>query len=135
MPSLAEHEAVKGYLNDLTRRPDTMLVVTPNVLHELVHVVTDGRRFEPPVSMAEAMALARRYVDRSNVVCVAITAEAITLALDLIDQHGLGRKRIAETLLAATYRLHGVENLVTCDPGGFGIVEGLQIIDPRSPPS
>jgi len=132
MPALAEHEAVRVFLTELARRDDTLLAVTPSVLHEFVHVVTDGRRFDPPVAMPEATAIARRYLDRSNVACVAVTEEAMTLALDLVDRHRLGRKRIADTLLAAIYLHLGIDTLVTCDPGDFEIFDGLRIVDPRA---
>lgn len=132
LPAFAEHEPVKAFLEDLLRAEDVHLAVTPNVLHELIHVVTDGRRFEPPVPMAEATALARRYVGRSNVACLAVEAEAVALALDLVDRHRLGRKRLADALLAATYLHHGVGALITCDPGGFAAFEGLAVVDPRS---
>jgi hypothetical protein len=39
------------------------------VLHEFVHVITDGRRFDRPVAMTEALTLARGYLGRSNVEC------------------------------------------------------------------
>lgn len=131
LPAFAEHLPVKAYLEGLARREDVLLAVTPGVLHELVHVVTDARRFEPPVSMAEATALARTYLDRSNAICLATTPEATARALDLVDRHRLGRKRLADALLAATYLEHGVARLVTCDPGGFGDFDGLELVDPR----
>lgn len=133
MPALAEHEPVRAFLGDLVRRDDTQLAVTPIVLHEFMHVITDARRFEPPVAMTEATALVRSYLNRTNVSCLATTDEALTLALALLDQHHLGRKRIADTLLAATYIVHRVEVLVTCDPADYAIIDGLRVIDPRLP--
>lgn len=134
LPALTEHAAVRSYLYQLARRADVELAVTPTVLHELVHVVTDARRFDPPVAMAEALALARRFLGRSNVTCQPVTEEAVALALDLLDRHHLGRKRIADMLLAATYLCNGVSTLVTCNPGDFAIVDGLAIIDPCAVP-
>lgn len=131
MPALSEHPLVRAFLGQIVQRDDALLVVTPLVLHELVHVLTDGRRFEPPVTMSEATALARRYLDRSNVRCVDVTSEAMAHALDLVDRHRLGRKRIADTLLAATYLVHGVDRLITCDPDHFAVIEGLRVMDPR----
>jgi len=59
LPSFPDHEAVRRYLLEQLRQVGVKLVVTPLVLHEFVHVVTDGRRFEPPISMGEATAIAR----------------------------------------------------------------------------
>jgi predicted nucleic acid-binding protein len=131
MAALPEHGVVREYLSGQLARTDVTLVVTPSVLHEFVHVVTDPRRFEPPVGMPEALALARLYVDRANVQCVATDAEALLEAFALVDRHRLGRKRLADTLLAATLLRHGVRQLVTCNPGDFELFPTLQLVDPR----
>jgi len=130
--ALPEHVAVKAFLARQLARRDVTLVVTPAVLHEFVHVVTDPRRFEPPVAMAEALALARLYLGRANVDCLATDADALVDALALVERHGLGR-RLADTLFAATLRRHGVRQLATCNPGDFAAFPGLQVVDPRVP--
>ena len=129
--ALPEHGVVREYLAGQLARRDVTLVVTPSVLHEFVHVVTDPRRFEPPVAMGEALALARLYLGRANVDCVATDAEALAEALALVERHRLGRKRLADTLLAATLLRHGVRQLVTCNPGDFEVFPALQLVDPR----
>ncbi len=131
--ALPEHGVVREFLAGQLARRDVTLVLTPSVLHEFVHVVTDPRRFEPPVAMGEALALARLYLGRANVDCVATDAEAVAEAFNLIDRHGLGRKRLADTLLAATFLRHGVKQIVTCNRGDFEIFSSLEIVDPRSP--
>jgi predicted nucleic acid-binding protein len=131
--ALPEHGVVKGFLARQLARQDVTLFVTPSVLHEFVHVVTDPRRFEPPVGMGEALALARLYLGRANVECVATDDEALAEALDLVDRHRLGRKRLADTLLAATLLGHGVRQLVTCNRGDFEVFSDLELIDPRDP--
>jgi predicted nucleic acid-binding protein len=133
--SLPEHGLVREYLADQLARKDVTLVVTPSVLHEFVHVVTDARRFDPPVEMGEALALARLYVGKANVECVATDAEALLDALALVDRNRLGRKRLADTLLAATLLRHGVSQLVTCNPGDFEVFSRLSVVDPRVPPA
>lgn len=130
--SLEEHGVVRAFLEAQLSRSDVTLVVTPAVLHEFVHVVTDPRRFEPPVAMGEALALARLYVGRANVSCVATDAEALALAFDLVERHRLGRKRLADTLLAATLLRTGVAELVTCNRQDFDVIPGLELIDPRT---
>ena len=131
--ALPEHGVVREYLAAQLARRDVTLVVTPSVLHEFVHVITDPRRFEPPVGMSEALALARLYLGRANVECVATDAEALAEALTLVERHRLGRKRLADTLIAATLLRHGVRQLVTCNPGDFEVFSALQLVDPREP--
>jgi len=133
LAALPEHGIVREFLAGQLVRRDVTLVVTPSVLHEFVHVVTDPRRFEPPVGMGEALALARLYLGRANVECVATSAEALAQAFALVDRHRLGRKRLADTLLAATLLCHGVRQLVTCNRSDFEVFAGLLLIDPRDP--
>ena len=133
MASLPEHGVVREFLARQLARRDVTLFVTPSVLHEFVHVVTDARWFEPPVGMGEALALARLYIGRANVECVATDAEALAEAFNLVDRHRLGRKRLADTLLAATLLRHGVRQFVTCNRSDFEVFPGLQVIDPRDP--
>jgi predicted nucleic acid-binding protein len=49
-----------------------------------------------------------------------------------VDRHQLGRKRLADTLLAATLLRHGIRQLVTCNRADFEIFSGLDLVDPRS---
>ena len=133
MAALPEHGVVREFLAGQLARRDVTLFVTPSVLHEFVHVVTDARRFEPPVGMGEALALARLYLGRANVECVATDAEALAEAFKLVDRHRLGRKRLADTLLAATLLRHGVRQVVTCNRSDFEVFPGLQVVDPRDP--
>jgi hypothetical protein len=97
---------VREFLAGQLTRRDVTLVLTPMVLHEFVHVVSDPRRFEPPVAMAEALGLARLYLGRANIECLSTDAEALAHAFDLVDRHQLGRKQA---------------------------FSGLQLVDPRTP--
>jgi predicted nucleic acid-binding protein len=134
MAACPDHGPVRDYLSGQLARTDVSLIVTPSVLHEFVHVVTDPKRFDPPAAMGEALALARLYLGRANVECVATDAEALADALALVDRHRLGRKRLADTLLAATLLRHGVRQLVTCNLGDFEIFTALHLVDPRQAP-
>lgn len=132
MPAFEEHGEVRRYLLGQLEQPNLTLVVTPGVLHEFVHIVTDGRRFDPPVSMAEALAIARLFLGRSNVECIGAGEAVLFEAFDLLERHRPGRRRIADTLLAATLLHHGVSALITCNPRDFAVFEGLEVIDPRT---
>ena len=133
VPSLPDHEVVRRHVMEQLRRAEVKLFITPTVLHEFIHVVTDGRRFEPPVGMSEAVAITRLYLGRSNIECLDLTEAVFQGALTLLERHGLGRKRVADTLLAATFLHHGVDEIVTCNPEDFAVFEELNVIDPRKP--
>ena len=127
----ADHAAIRRFLLNELADPDVDLFVTPLVLHELVHVITDARRFEPPVPMAEAVAVARLYLSHSNVSCAPVDGAAVTRALDLLERHQLGRKRIADALIAASLLNAGVAEILTCNVSDFAVFAPLRAVDPR----
>jgi hypothetical protein len=49
-----------------------------------------------------------------------------------METHRLGRKRIADTLLATTLSQNGVNEIITCNPDDFEPFVDLRILDPRS---
>jgi toxin-antitoxin system PIN domain toxin len=130
VPGFSQHPRVRRYLLSQVQQPEVTLVVTPSVLHEFVHIVTDARRFEEPVSMADALAVARIYIGRSNVECIGPDEEVVLEAFDLLERHRLGRRRLADTLFAATLLHHGVRQIITCNRRDFEIFSDLEIIDP-----
>jgi toxin-antitoxin system PIN domain toxin len=131
--ALPEHGVVRAFLTRELERQDTVLVLTPPVLHEFVHVVTDPRRFEPPVSIGEALAVARLYLGRPNVLCLPTDAEALSDAFALVERHRLGRQRLPDALFAATMLRHGVRELITGNAADFRVFPGLHLVDPTDP--
>jgi toxin-antitoxin system PIN domain toxin len=131
MSSFKEHAAVRQWLLTRLEDRDVRLAVTPMILHELVHVITDDRRFSPPVEMSEALSLARHYLRRDNVECLLVDEPAMIRALDLLERHRLGRKRVADALLAATLLEARVDTLLTCNTKDFTVFDELKLIDPR----
>jgi len=131
LPVLDHHQAVRRAVMHWLNREGVTLVLTPTVLHEFLHIVTDPRRFDPPVGMSAALAIARGYLGRSTVEWVAPDEACLALALKVMDQEGLGRKRLADCLIGATYQQAGVDALVTLDLGGFRVFPHLRLIDPR----
>ena len=128
---MAAYEPVHQFLQTQLQDRDITLVVTAQILHEFVHVVTDARRFDPPVTMVSALNVARVYLGNSNVECVVTDLGCLQTAFVLIEQYQLGRNRIADTLFAATLIRHEVKEVITCNPRDFRIFEDLMIIDPR----
>ena len=131
IPTFSEHARVRVFLADILAQTDAVLAFTPAILHEFVHVITDARRFAPPVEMSEALAVARLYIDRENTECLPVVESDLTDAFDLLERHGLGRKRIADTLFASTLLRHGITELITCNPDDFKVFDELKVIDPR----
>ena len=130
IPAFPEHEDVRRYLLSQLRQPEVRLAVTPNILHEFVHVTTDGRRFDPSLKMSEALEVARRFLNGRNIECLSITAAHLQRAIEMLEKYSLGRKRIADTLMAATLLDNDVPEIITCNSKDFSVFDGLTVIDP-----
>ena len=132
LPVLTGSETVRANLLSKLGDDHWQIALTAVVLHEFVHVITDLRRFNPPVPLASALALAKGYLARPNIDRLSLDGRALQLALPLLERHRRGRKRIAATLLAATLLRHGVNSIMTCSPSDFAVFNDLEVIDPRN---
>lgn len=91
------------------------MAIAAQILAEFCHVVTDARRFERPLAMAEALELCEQWWNAQECRPLVADAEVGALFLTWMHEHRLGRKRLLDTLLAATYHRAGVRRLATTD--------------------
>lgn len=122
------HAAAWRWFADEVRGRDGAMALAPQVLAEYAHVVTDPRRFERPLSMVDALAMASRWWHARECRQVAADGDAVAIFLDWMAEHRLGRKRLLDTLLAASYRAAGVSRLVTTDGRDFGVFGGFEVV-------
>ena len=109
---------------------DREAALAPQVLAEFVHVVTDPRRFERPLSMAQALAKANFWWNAGEVERVFPDEQVVRRFLAWMQEHRLGRKRLLDTLLAATYYESGITRVVTSnarDYRVFGVFDPIEI--------
>jgi len=71
--------------------------------------------------MDEALARARFWWEASEVVHCHINDKAWEYATSWMEKFSLGRKRILDTTLAATYHERGIQALATANPADFAI--------------
>jgi predicted nucleic acid-binding protein len=126
------HAAVRSMIARLISRGDR-LALAPQVLAEFIHAATDSKRFRAPLEMSHAHSLASRWWTAREVEKVYPTAAATQQFLDWMVIHRLGRKRLLDTMLAATYLHAGIYSLVTLDTRDFNIFGCFQIFHPASP--
>jgi predicted nucleic acid-binding protein len=129
MAGSPRHEAVRQLLEREVREKGRLLGVTPQVLHEFLHVVTDPRRFENPLLMPMALRVARSLWSSEEVVQILPTAEVLPRTLELMQSLRLGRKRILDTAFAATLEQASVRRLATLNLGAFGIFPFLETVE------
>lgn len=106
------------------------MALSAQVLAEFAHVVTDARRFERPLAMAQALELCADWWNAQECRQVTTDFNAGTLFLTWMQAHKLGRKRLLDTLLAASLYSAGVHRIATTDWRDFatyGVFEVLSL--------
>ncbi|MHC5066482.1 MAG: type II toxin-antitoxin system VapC family toxin [Planctomycetota bacterium] len=103
--------------------------IAPQVIYEFVHVVTDSRRFTEPLSMAEALRVARAWCEAKEVDPLFPEGEVLSRFFELMENHRLGRKRVLDTSLATTCLAAGVYHLITGNAADYAVFPGLSLID------
>jgi predicted nucleic acid-binding protein len=126
----AEHVAARDVLARLLGAGDR-IAIAPQVVAEFIHIVTDPRRFSKPLDMAAAHRLAEQWWTAREVMHVFPDDAATRQFLDWLKQFSLGRKRLLDTLLAATYQQAGIHSLLTTNPADFAIFGVFSCITPR----
>jgi len=116
----AESEIIQG----------NQLIVASLAVTEFLHVVTDPRRFTPPLTMTEALDWIEEFRGNTSVDTVEPTRASLDQTLRWIRQFNLGRKRILDTHLAAILHAHGVHRLLTSNPGDFAVFGVLETVTP-----
>ena len=95
--------------------------LTTGILAEFIHVVTDPRRFAKPLAMADAITLADFWARAEEVTLLPQSAGAAATWLDWLHRHRLGRKRLLDTLIAATWHEAAITEVYTLNPADFEI--------------
>lgn len=115
------HSEARGYLENVVGAGKAQLAVAPQILAEFLHVVTDPRRFERPLEMAEALERADFWWRAREVVQVFPSAASTEIFLDWMRQHRLGRKRLRDTQLAAIFAAGGIEKILSANARDYEI--------------
>jgi predicted nucleic acid-binding protein len=125
----SDHAASRSRLSTLRSAGDDF-AIAPQVLAEFIHVVTDQRRFSAPLSMDAALSRAEAWWTSGEIKQILPNPTAVTQFFDWMRQHQLGRKRILDTFLAATYKAAGIQSVLTINAGDFAIFNQFQIVEP-----
>ncbi|MFP4212400.1 MAG: type II toxin-antitoxin system VapC family toxin [Alkalispirochaeta sp.] len=122
---IADHDRHERARALARERRDEGFALCTRIPAEFLHVVTDPRRFEHPLTMDDAIARIDRWW-HAREVRVIHTGEGVgTRFLSLIRGHRLGRKNLLKTLLAATYLEAGIHVIATTNSRDFARFPGL----------
>lgn len=108
------------------------LALAPQVLSEFIHVITDSRRFSNPLSMTAALDRAGHWWEAKEITAVFPNHESTQLYLQWMLRHGLGRKRLLATQLAAAYYTAGFKAIATINARDFLNFEGVSVRVPST---
>ena len=106
------------------------LVFPSLVIDEFLHVITDARRFSPPLTMTEALDWVESFLASPAVGLLEPTPESLRQTLRWMREFNLGRKRILDTHLAAVFYAADVRRLFTSNPADFAVFNAFEIITP-----
>jgi predicted nucleic acid-binding protein len=115
-----EHKTAHALFRRLLKAGDSFSL-TPQILTEFIHVVTDPKRFSSPLGLEQAIERAEFWWNAAEIAHVFPTAESTLVFLGWLEEHKLGRKRLLDTLLAATLQGSGITSLLTLNAGDFAI--------------
>jgi predicted nucleic acid-binding protein len=104
------------------------LAVAPQMLAEFVHVVTDSKRLKEPLSMEEALARAEHWWQAQEVVRIYPEGDAVSTWIEWLREHRLGRKRLLDTMLAASAYTQEIAMIVTNNEMDFKIFGRFKIL-------
>jgi predicted nucleic acid-binding protein len=116
------HEPVQAAIQ---RHADEGFAIAAQVISEFVHVITDSKRFENPVSMPVALELAKKWWDAKDTLLVTTSRPALELFEAWMSEFNLGRKQVLDTLLAAIYKSAGVSVVASTNFRDFGRYPGI----------
>jgi predicted nucleic acid-binding protein len=130
MQGAPRHGVARAFVQSETAAKNSLGLV-PQVLYEFVHICTDGRRFDQPLPMDQALRLARDLWDSQEVTRITPGLAALSRAFDLLEAHHLGRKRILDTVLATTLEQAEVRRLATFNGADYRIFPFLEVVEPE----
>jgi predicted nucleic acid-binding protein len=98
-------------------------------------MVTDPKRFTQPLRMPEALEWARYWSDAEETMLCPSDLAVHQQWLRWVEEYGLGRQRLIDTLLAAICRTAGVFEIFTLNPQDFAVFDGfvihsLEVLEP-----
>lgn len=101
--------------------------LAPQVMAELVHVLTDAKRFAHPLTVQRAVQRAESWWNAVEVQPVYPGDAAVKQYCEWLPRFRLGRKRVLDTLLAATYYTNGITRIATLNAPDFAIFERFEL--------
>ena len=118
-------------LSKIANNESVKLAVYYNCFNEFLHVITDSKRFENPLSVSEAISVIDYWCDIDRVTVLYPDDTSFKRTLAWMNRYQLGRNRVNDTQMASCYLTSGVSSIITANPKDFEIFESFEINDYR----
>ena len=125
----ADHASARLIYSRLRTAGDRF-ALTPQVLAEFIHVVSDPKRFSQPLTMDAALSRAEAWWLTPEVVQLGPSLSGTDTFFTWMRAHRLGRKRILDTMLAANFHAAGINSILTTNAKDFTVLGGFHCITP-----
>lgn len=115
------HEAALRLFEGWRQERNSLLCMYHHIFLEFLHVVTDTARFEEPLSIGQAIERIWFWIEQERVRVLYPGDASLKRGLMWITAYGLERKRLIDTLMAATYAEEGVTEIWSANPRDFAL--------------
>jgi len=123
------HERAVEIFKKWQNEKNSVLCIYNNVFNEYIHVVTDAKRFNSPLTMEQAIERCWYWIDHERVKVVFADENALKRQLLWMEMHKLGRKRINDTIMAASYAKECVSKIITANPSDFEVLNTFELLE------
>lgn len=117
---LAEDESIK-------------IAVYFNCFNEFLHVITDAKRFENPLSVKEAVNIIDLWCDLDRITVLYPDDTVFKRTIAWMNMFNLGRNRINDTQMAACYLSNNITSIITANPKDFEIFQSFELMNYNLP--
>lgn len=108
-----------------------LLALAPQTLAEFIHIVTDERRMPKPLSLSDAIARSEHWWQAEEVHRVFPDSAVVGDFLAWLTRHQLGRKRLLDTMLAATFHRAGVTRILSNNARDYRVFGHFEVVEFR----
>ena len=121
----------RALFSKIANNESVKVAVYYNCFNEFLHVITDSKRFENPLSVREAISVIDYWCDIDRVTVLYPDDTSFKRTLAWMNRYQLGRNRVNDTQMASCYLTSGVSSIITANPKDFEIFESFEINDYR----
>ena len=121
----------RALFSKIANNESVKVAVYYNCFNEFLHVITDSKRFENPLSVSEAISVIDYWCDIDRVTVLYPNDTSFKRTLAWMNRYQLGRNRVNDTQMASCYLTSGVSTIITANPKDFEIFESFEINDYR----